>query len=67
VNDTGKAEKWWRRQSASHPSHLPNSLITGKIRGNLVDLTPDPKILQASRYADSITYEQIPYLEEQGI
>src|SRR5215831_13460268 len=31
-----QGQRWWRTQSKSNPSPLPNSLLTGKLTGNFV-------------------------------
>ena len=36
-NISRRRTAWWRTQSQSNPSPLPNSLLTGKITGNFVE------------------------------
>jgi hypothetical protein len=50
-----QATEWWRTQSQSNPSPLPNSLLTGKRTGNFVKTTSFEKILR-------LTDEQIQKL-----
>ncbi len=49
-------------EPVSNPGYPDNRENTG----NFVDLAGDPTILRLSNCADSMSYEQIPYSEEQG-
>jgi hypothetical protein len=58
---------WWRTQSNSNPSPLPNSLLAGKLTGNFGSFACAAAILSADTRANSEACSEIPCATEQGI
>jgi hypothetical protein len=49
------------------PVSLANSLLTGKLTGNFINLSRFGQILGPNLQAKSLTCSKIPYTNEQGI
>jgi hypothetical protein len=58
---------WWRTQSKSNPSPLPNSLLTGKRTGNFAKTAVSVASKTVNNSVVTGLPKQIPYSTEQGI